>query len=52
MNVEAFVDDPAVRSEGVSLSRGHAACTQGVPGCFDVALDCWDVLVLCDSGMG
>lgn len=40
VDVQTLVEDTAVGGDVAALARCHAACSQGVPGCFDVALDC------------
>ena len=39
VHIESFVDDSPVRREFVAFAGRHAAGSEGVPGCFDVALD-------------
>lgn len=40
MDIKTFIDDTAMLDDRVTFSRCHAAGSEGVPGCFDVALDC------------
>lgn len=39
MHVEPLVKHAAVFCDRAALARSHAACPEGVPGGFDVALD-------------
>jgi hypothetical protein len=39
VDVQALVDDAALRGDVAAFAGCHAAGAEGVPGCFDVALD-------------
>jgi hypothetical protein len=39
VDVETLVDDATLGRDIAALAGGHAAGAQGVPGCFDVALN-------------
>ena len=39
VDIEPFVHDSTMFGDGVPFARSHGACTQRVPGGFDMALD-------------
>jgi hypothetical protein len=39
MDIQALIYDTAVRCNGASLPRRHAASSKGMPGSLDVAFD-------------